>query len=172
MKRLTFGVDGRRPEPDFDAAARDRSLNAAIVDADISASFEEYLDVLDRVYAEDFQADFDDSQDRIVGKDAASERLAGFLVPLHIAAEVCGLSVSVRVTPIESTSPEETRSAWTLDLVGGSGATSSLTWSTLRRWRGTQVVYEHYYDYRQVGDELPPRDLQPQIDHLMPWRFN
>jgi hypothetical protein len=170
MNRLTFG--GPRSEPGFGAGTRDHSLSAAIVGADISASFEEHLEIFDRFYANDFQASFEKPPDRIVGKAAARERLAAFLVPLHIAAEVCGVSVLIRVTPIDVTAPEETRSAWTLDVLGRSGATCSLTWSTLRRWRSGQVVYEHYYDFCQVGDALAFTDLQPQIDHLLPWRVN
>jgi hypothetical protein len=170
MNRLPFR--GPRPDPGLGAGTRDESLYAAIVGADIGASFEEYLEVFDRFYANDFQASFEDSADRIVGKAEARERLAAFLVPLHIAAEVCGVSVLIRATPIDVAAPEETRSAWTLDVLGRSGANCSLRWSTLRRWRSGQVVSEQYYDFRQVGDALAFTDLQPQIDQLLPWRVN
>jgi hypothetical protein len=170
MNRLPFRSTG--PESDLGPSSRNLKLDAAIVEADISSGFEEYLEIFDRFYARDIQASFESTKDRIVGKDAVRERLADFLVPLHIAAEVSGVSVVLRVTPLEATGPEETHSRWTVRLIFLSGTTCSLTWNTSRRWRNGQVISEHFYEYRQTDEPLPFADLQPQIDHLLPWRLN
>jgi hypothetical protein len=64
-------------------------------------------------------------------------------------AEVGGLSISIRETPIPADAADETHSAWTLELVGVSGATSTLSWCTLRKWNGSRVEYERHYDQQQ-----------------------
>jgi hypothetical protein len=132
----------------------ERALNAAIVRAEISRSFEEYLEIFDAFYADDIELSSDTGEQAIWGKAEVRSVLLRFLVPLHIMAEVGGLSISIREAPIPSDAAGETHSAWTLDLVGASGKTATLSWSTLRTWSGSQVVHEHHYDHLQSGGPL------------------
>ena len=75
-------------------------------------------------------------------------------------AEVGGLSTSIRETAICGDTAGETHSAWTLELVGMSGATCTLNWCTLRKWNGSRVVYERHYDQRQSGGPLTFDDFR------------
>ena len=74
-------------------------------------------------------------------------------------AEVGGLSISIRETPIPGDVADETQSAWTLKLVGVSGATCTLSWCTLPKWNGSGVAYERHYDQQQSGGPLTFDDL-------------
>jgi hypothetical protein len=85
--------------------------------------------------------------------------LAGFLVPLHMMAEVGGLLASVRHSPFPSDRANQTNSAWTVELVGVSGNTCTIGWRALRKWSGTQVALEHHYDLQQTGGPLTLADL-------------
>ena len=69
----------------------ERALNAAIVNADITRGYDEYLTLVDQYYAEDVEASTDVSPDPLVGKQRLKSLLLGFLVPLHIMAEMGGL---------------------------------------------------------------------------------
>ena len=138
---------------------RERVLNAAIVRADISESFEGYLEIFDAFYAADIEASSETREEPIRGKDRVRSLLTNFLVPLHVMAEVGGLSISIRQTTIPGDVAGETHSAWTLDLVGVSGRTCTVTWRTLRKWRDSLVVYEHHYDEQQNGGPLTSDDL-------------
>ena len=132
----------------------DRALNTAIVEAEISESFEEYLDIFDAFYADDVEVSSDTEQEPTRGKARVRSLLFNFLVPLHVMAEVGGLSVSIRETPIPGDAANETHSAWTLELAGVSGATCTLSWSTMRKWNGARVVYERHYDHQKSGGPL------------------
>jgi hypothetical protein len=89
------------PRSSADSAARaDRELNAAIVSADISASYEGFLAIVDQFYADDVELRSDSSPEPLIGRDRLKSRLFGFLVPLHVMAEIGGLSVSVSERPI------------------------------------------------------------------------
>src|ERR1700716_2672124 len=96
----------------------ERILNAAIVQAEISESFEEYLEIFDAFYADDVEVSSETGKEPIRGKARVRSLLYNFLVPLHVMAEAGGLSTSIRETPILGDAPNETHSAWTLDLVG------------------------------------------------------
>src|SRR5882672_4327041 len=133
---------------------RERALNSAIVRAEISESFEEYLEIFDAFYADDIEISGETAKEPIRGKGRVGSILANFLVPLHVMAEVGGLSVSIRQTAIAGDVADETHSAWTLDLVGASGRTCTVSWCTLRKWNGSRVVYEHHYDHQQSGGPL------------------
>lgn len=137
---------------------RERALNAAIVQADISTSFEEYLDIFDNFYGDDVEATSDADTEPVRGKARLRSVLLDLLIPLRVVAEVGGLSVSIREAAIPGDAADETHSAWTLELVGTSGMTCTLTWRTLRKWDGAQVVYEHHYDHKQVGGPLTSDD--------------
>ncbi len=68
--------------------ASERALNGAIVAADISQSFEEYLEIFDHFYAEDIEGTTDTMKEPVHGQAAVRTRLAGFLIPLHVFAEI------------------------------------------------------------------------------------
>jgi len=141
-------------------AASERALNSAILAAEISESFEEYLEIFDHFYADDFHATANGLKEPVVGKAAVRARLAGFLVPLHVLAEIVGVSVSIQWSPITGDRSDETHSAWTLELRGVTGASCRVTWCSRRRWRAGRVLSEHHYDHRQIGGPLTFSDLR------------
>jgi hypothetical protein len=138
---------------------RERVLNAAVVRADISESFEEYLEIFDAFYDDDIEVSSEAGEEPIRGKAKARSLLANFLVPLHMMAEVGGLLISIRQTTIPGDTADETHSVWTLELVGVSGRTCTLSWRVLRKWHESRVVYEHHYDEQQSGGPLTFADL-------------
>jgi hypothetical protein len=140
---------------------RERALNSAIVRAEISRSFEEYLEIFDAFYADDIEVSSETAEDRV------RSLLASFLVPLHVMSEIGGLSISIRQTAIPGDVADETHSAWTLDLVGVSGRTCTVTWRALRKWHGSRVVYEHHYDEQQNGGPLTSDDLSFNAANLL-----
>jgi hypothetical protein len=146
-------------DPYASSHAAERALNRAIVTAEISRSFEEYLEIFDRFYAEDIEVSSATSSEQIRGKARVGSFLFSFLVPLHIMAEIGGVSISIRQITMPGDVADETHSAWTLDLVGASGRSCTLSWRTLRRWKDSLVVYEHHYDEQQSGGPLTEDDL-------------
>ena len=140
--------------------AGERALNRAIVTAEISRSFEEYLEIFDRFYAEDIEVSSATSTEQMRGKARVSLLLYDFLVPLHIMAEIGGVSISIRQSTLPSDAAGETHSAWTLDLVGATGRSCTLSWRTVRKWKDSLVVYEHHYDEQQIGGPLTEDDLR------------
>ncbi len=146
-------------DPFISSQTQERTLNAAIVQANISESFEEYLEIFDAFYADDIEASSETGEEPVRGKARVRSLLFNFLVPLHVMAEVGGLSVSIRGTAIPGDIAGETDSAWTLELVGVSGRTCTVSWCILRKWNGSRVVYEHHYDHQQSGGPLTSDDL-------------
>ena len=138
---------------------RERILNAAIVQANISESFEEYLEIFDEFYADDVEVSSETEEEPIRGKARVRSLIANFLVPLHIMAEIGGLLISIRQTAIPGDAADETHSAWTLELVGVSGRSCTVSWRALRKWNGSRVVYEYHYDHQQSGGPLTSNDL-------------
>lgn len=138
----------------------ERALNRAIVTAEISRSYEEYLEIFDRFYAEDIEVSSATSTGQIRGKARVSSLLYGFLIPLHIMAEIGGVSISIRQITMPGDVAGETHSAWTLELVGATGRSCKLSWRTLRKWKDSLVVYEHHYDEQQSGGPLTEDDLK------------
>ena len=138
---------------------RERALNAAILRAKISESFEEYLEIFDAFYGDDVEVSGETAEEPVRGKARVRSLLFNFLVPLHVMAEVGGLLISIRQTSISGDAAGERHSAWTLDLVGVSGRTSTLSWCTLRKWKESRVVYEQHYDHQQSGGPLTSDDL-------------
>jgi hypothetical protein len=138
---------------------RERALNAAIVQANISESFEEYLAIFDAFYADDIEASSETHEEVIRGKPRVRALLYNFLVPLHVMAEIGGVQVSIRQTAIPGDVADHAYSEWTLELVGVSGTTCTLSWRALRKWNGSRVVYEHHYDQQQIGGPLTLNDL-------------
>jgi hypothetical protein len=154
QRHLTFGDQARR-----DLDARERVLNSAIIGADISRGWEEYLEIFDEFYADDVEVTTDAQTSAVRGKERIRTLLFNFLAPLHVMAEIGGLSIQVRESPIHGDAAGETHSAWSFDLIGVSGRTCNVTWSTLRRWAGSRVVYERHYDHQQTGGPLTDADL-------------
>ena len=98
------------PRSNADSAARaDRELNAAIVSADISASYEEFLAIVDQFYADNVELRSDPSPELLIGRDRLKSLLVDFLVPLHVMAEIGGLSVTLQYKPILSDCPPTSR---------------------------------------------------------------
>ena len=146
----------------------DRLLSEAIIHADISNSFEEYIEIFDTFYADDIEVSSDVTGEPVRGKSRVRSLLLNFLVPLHVMAEVAGLSVSIRETALPADAALETHSAWTLDVVGASGRTCTLTWRTLRVWNGERVVHERHYDHQQTGGPLTVDDFASNAVQQVP----
>ena len=136
------------------AALAERALNAAILNADITRSYEEYLTLVDQYYAEDVEVSTDLSPDPLVGKQRLKSLLLGFLVPLHIMAEMGGLWVSIHEASIPGDSLDEQHSEWSLELIGVTGRRVTQTWCARRRWKQSRVVSEYHYSHRQDGEAL------------------
>jgi hypothetical protein len=143
--------------------SRERSLNAAIVQAGINEGFEKYLDIFDAFYADDVEVSSDTWDEPIRGKARMRSPLLNFLVPLHVMAEIGGLSVSIRPAEIPGDAAQVTHSVWTLELTGVSGAICTLSWCTIRKWNGPRVVYERHYNHQQSGGPLTFSDLDFSI---------
>src|ERR1700730_1581072 len=137
----------------------ERALNQAIVQAEISESYEEYLEIFDEFYADDIEVSSENGEEPIRGKARVRSLIATFLVPLHVMAEIGSLLISIRQTPIPGDDADETHSAWTLELVGVSGRSCTVSWRALRKWNGSRVVYEYHYDHQQSGGPLTSNDL-------------
>ena len=150
---------------DRDPKTTERVLNGAIVQAEITESFEEYLEIFDAFYADDVEVSSDAERVPIRGKANVRSLLFNFPVPLQVMAEVGGVSISIRQTAIPGDTASETHSAWILDLIGVSGATCTLRWYTVRKWNGSRVVYERHYDHQQIGAPLTFDDLSFDVSN-------
>ena len=148
---------------DRDLYARERVLNSAIIAADIGRGWEEYLEICDAFYADHVEVTDGTESGEVFGRERIRTLLFKFLVPLHVMAEIGGLSIQIQESPIHGDTADETHSAWSVDLVGVSGRTCKLAWCTLRRWADSRVVYERHYDHQQTGGPLTGDDL-----HLSP----
>ena len=153
-------ADQFHSDPYAQSRTAERSLNAAIVHADISRSYEEYLEIFDAFYADDIEGTSETRKEPIRGKAGVRSLVFSFLVPLHVMAEVGGVSIAVRETAIPGDVPDETHSAWTLELVGVSGKICAVNWRTFRKWNQSRVVLEHHYDHQQTGEPLTYGDVR------------
>jgi hypothetical protein len=145
---------------DRDIYAREKVLNSVIISADISSGWEEYLEIFDAFYANHVEGTDGTESGGVFGRERIREHLLKFLVPLHVMAEIGGLSVQIRESPIHGDTADETHSAWSVDLIGVSGKTCHISWFTLRRWADSRVVYERHYDHQQIGGPLTGDDLR------------
>jgi hypothetical protein len=168
-------ISANQFHPDLYTQSRnaERSLNAAIVHADIGRSYEEYLEIFDEFYADDLEGSSETMEEPLRGKARVRSLLSSFLVPLHAMAEVGGVSISIRGTAIPGDAIDETHSAWKLELVGVSGKLCTLSWHTFRKWNESRVVLEHHYDCQQSGEPLTHNDLrfdgpEPAVDFQKP----
>jgi hypothetical protein len=145
---------------DRDLHAREKVLNSAIIAADISSGWEEYLQILDAFYADHVEVSDGTESGPVFGRERIRALLLKFLVPIHVMAEIGGLSVQIRESPILGDTADETHSAWSVDLIGVSGRACRICWCTLRRWADSRVVYERHYDHQQTGGPLTFDDLR------------
>ena len=145
---------------DRDLYAREKVLNSAIIAADISSGWEAYLEIFDAFYADHVEVSDGTESGLVFGREQIRALLSKFLVPLHVMAEIGGLSVRIRESPILGDTAAETHSAWSMDLIGVSGRVCQISWCTLRRWADSRVVYEHHYDHQQTGAPLTFDDLR------------
>jgi len=145
---------------DRDLYAREKVLNSAIIAADISSGWEVYLEILDAFYADHVEVSDGTEGGAVFGKEQIRALLFKFLVPIHVMAEIGGLSIQIRESPIHGDTSDETHSAWSVDLIGVLGRTCQISWCTLRRWADSRVVYERHYDHEQTGGPLTLDDLR------------
>jgi hypothetical protein len=155
-----ISADQFHPDPYTRSRSAERTLNAAIVDADISRSYEQYLEIFDEFYADDVEGSSETMKRTIRGKERVRSLLFSFLAPLLAMAEVGGVSISLRETAIPGDAVDETHSAWKLKLVGVSGKICTVSWRILRKWNESRVVLEHHYDHQQSGEPLTHHDLR------------
>jgi hypothetical protein len=139
--------------------ASELTLNAAILRAEIARSYEEFLEIFDKFYADDVEVSSEDSPETIRGKKRVRPFLLNFLVPLHVLAEVAGLAMLVQMTQVPRDSANETHSEWRIDFIGVGGRRCTLKWYAIRRWTASRVVYEHHYGHEQIGGPLTQDDL-------------
>ena len=142
------------------AISAERALNAAIVNANITRGYEEYLTLVDQYYAADVEVSSDVSPDSLIGKHRLKSLLLGFLVPLHMMAEMGGLWVSIHEASIPGDSLDEQHSEWSLKLIGVTGRRVTEAWCVRRRWKQSRVVSEYHYAHRQDGEALSFDDLR------------
>ena len=100
----------------------------------------------------------DSNPDPLISKARVLPIIFNFLIPLHVF-EMGGLSVRLRYTPLFSDKREEQHADWSLDLVGATGRSVLVSWSSARRWKDALVVYESHSDHRQFGEALTMIDL-------------
>src|SRR4029077_19849009 len=143
-----------------DLYAREKVLNSAIIADDISSGWEAYLEIFDAFYADHVEVSDGTESGSVFGREQIRALLSKFLVPIHVMAEIGGLSVQIREPPIPGDTADETHSAWSVDLIGVSGRTCQISWCTLRRWADSRVVCEHHYDHQQTGGPLIFDDLR------------
>jgi hypothetical protein len=124
--------------------AAELSLKAAIWRAEIARSYEEFLDICETFYADDGEVSREGLPEMIHGKAKVRSFLSNVLVPLHVMAEVAGLSVSIQPTAFPGDAANETHSAWRIDFTGVGGRRCTLQWHAIRRWNASRVVYEHH----------------------------
>src|ERR1700682_3713924 len=123
---------------DRDLYARERVLNSAIIAADIGRGWEEYLEIFDAFYADEVEVTTDAETGPIRGRERIRALLFNFLAPLHVMVEIGGLAIDVRESPIHGDTPDETHSAWSVNLIG---------------------VSAPHYDHQQSGGRLTDDDL-------------
>jgi hypothetical protein len=105
--------------------------------AEIASSYEELLDVFETFYADDVEVTREDLREMIRGKAKVRPFLLNLLVPLHVMAEIAGLSISVHQVAIPGDTANETHSAWRIDFTGVGGSRCTLKWNAIRRARPT-----------------------------------
>jgi hypothetical protein len=155
-----ISADQFHPDPYAQCRTAEHALNAAIVHAEISRCYEEYLELFDEFYADDIVGRSEAVEEPIRGKAGVRLLLSNFLISLHAMVEVGGVSISIRETPIPGDATDETHSRWTLELVGATGKVCTVNWLTFRKWKDSRLVLEHHYGQQQSGEPLNDGDLR------------
>jgi hypothetical protein len=70
-----------------------------------------YLEIFDAFYVENIEGSSETMEEPIRGKARVRSLVFSFLVRLHAMAEVAGVSISIRETPIPGDVIDETHSA-------------------------------------------------------------
>jgi len=86
--------------------------------------------------------------------------LSGFLMPLHVMAEIGALAVKLHYVPLRTDQRHEFFAEWNLDLTGVQGREVTVNWLSIRRWKDSRVVYERHSEHRQTGEPLTSIDLR------------
>jgi hypothetical protein len=71
-------------QADRDLYVRERVLNSAIIAADITSGWEEYLEILDAFYADHVEVNDGTEIGAVFGRERIRALLFKFLVPLHV----------------------------------------------------------------------------------------
>jgi len=85
---------------DRDLYAREKVLNSAINAVDISSGWEAYVEIFDAFYADHVEVNDGTESGPVFGRERIRAVLLKFLVPIHVMAEIGGLSVQIRETPV------------------------------------------------------------------------
>src|SRR5258708_13235292 len=96
---------------DRDLYARERVLNSAIIAADISRGWEEYLEIFDAFYADGVEVTAGTETGPIRGKERIRALLFNFLPPLHVMVEIGGLALHLPESPIHEAAAAAPHSA-------------------------------------------------------------
>jgi hypothetical protein len=155
-----MGGEDRMPEAGWERSTRESALNAALVAADIGRGYEEYLALIDSLYAEDVEATSVPDDRMIIGRNQLRHAMMEWLVPIHVLAEIGGLSVSLhRVAEIRSDVPTTKYTTWALELRGVTGVGCTVTWECARTWKDGRVVAEHHDNHQRIGEPLGVTDV-------------
>jgi hypothetical protein len=107
-QRGFVSADEFHPDPYTQSRTAERTLNSAILHADITRSYEEYLEIFDEFYADDIEGSSEAIKEPIRGKASVRSLLLTFIVLLHAMAEVGGVSISIRERAIPGDVADET----------------------------------------------------------------
>ncbi len=157
--RTALGTASHTGAPADTASSSELALNDAILGADISRSYEEFLGIVDEFYSDAIEVRSDGSPEPVRGKAHLKSTLLRYLVPLHVMAEIGGLSVYLQEMPIAGDSPDDQYSQWSVELVGVTGRRVQMSWTVRRRWLRRRVVFEYHYDHHHEGEPLSISDL-------------
>jgi hypothetical protein len=141
------------------SAARESSLNAALASVQADTGYAEWLAIVDRFYAEHVQVSSDATPGRLVGRARAKQALLTLLAPIRTWVGADIESISLRCLPIYADRHDEHHSAWSLEVVAGSGRRAAVRWSVRRIWRGGFVVHEHFYENDMNGQAFASDSL-------------
>src|SRR4029077_15472607 len=83
-----------------DLRAIERVLNSAIIAADISRGWEEYLEIFYAFYADHVEGTEGSESSPVFCYERIRALFFKFLVPIHVMAEIGGLSIQIRESPI------------------------------------------------------------------------
>jgi hypothetical protein len=143
----------------------DAVLNAALVAADIASGYEEYLNVIDRFYADDVEAACEGCDRPIVGTSRLTATLTSGLLPLHGDGGDRGIVRRVAIGGENANRCSRQNPERVDARVHGSHGITLLGFVVLPpTWRGAKVVSEFHYNHQQTGAPLRVHDLRCSSD--------